>query len=421
MSLKVEYVPIGTLKPYENNAKIHTPEQIEQIKRSIRDFGMNDPIGIWGEDNLIVEGHGRLMACQELGYQEVPVIRLDDLTDEQRRAYTLIHNQTTMNTGFDLEILNEELAKIDLDMDDYGFDEITQTDIEIEEDDFNLDDDDPTAEAKSKPGEVYQLGNHRLMCGDSTKAEDVAKLVKGELADLVMTDPPYNVDVSNSKGMKIENDNMSSPEFAKFINAAMRNMSDSLKVGGSFYVWYGDSEDIAFRQACMNNGMTVKQCLIWVKNSFTLGRQDYQWRHEPCLYGWKEGEGHYFIYDRTQDTVIEDKPIDFDAITREDAVKLLKKLYSDLTPSTVINQDKPTENKLHPTMKPLPMIGRLINNSTRKNDLVLDLFGGSGTTMMACEQLNRRAYLMEFDPHYVDVIIERWEEMTGKKAIKVEE
>lgn len=421
MSLKVEYVPIGTLKPYENNAKIHTPEQIEQIKRSIRDFGMNDPIGIWGEDNLIVEGHGRLMACQELGYQEVPVIRLDDLTDEQRRAYTLIHNQTTMNTGFDLEMLNEELSKIDLDMDDYGFDEITQTDIEIEEDDFDLDDDDPTVEAKAKRGEIYQLGNHRLMCGDSTKAEDVARLMKGELADLVMTDPPYNVDVSNSKGMKIENDNMSSPEFAKFINAAMRNMSDSLKVGGSFYVWYGDSEDIAFRQACMNNGMTVKQCLIWVKNSFTLGRQDYQWRHEPCLYGWKEGEGHYFIYDRTQDTVIEDKPIDFETITREEAVKLLKKLYSDLLPTTVINQDKPTENKLHPTMKPLPMIGRLINNSTRKNDLVLDLFGGSGTTMMACEQLNRRAYLMEYDPHYVDVIIERWEDMTGKKAIKVEE
>lgn len=203
MKLKVEYLPIEEIKPYENNAKIHTPEQIEQIKNSIKQFGMNDPIGIWSKDNIIIEGHGRLMALQELGYEEVPVIRLDDLTDEQRRAYTLIHNQTTMNTGFDIDILNEELENLNIDMSEFGFEDINKDDFEFEEDNFEFEEEEKP-EAKSKRGEVYQLGNHRVMCGDSTNPDDVDKLMNGAMIDLVVTDPPYNVDLGSINKSKVK-------------------------------------------------------------------------------------------------------------------------------------------------------------------------------------------------------------------------
>ena len=284
MKLKVEYYPIDSITPYENNAKIHTEEQVEQIVKSIQEFGMNDPIAIWSEKNIIIEGHGRLMACQRLGMKEVPVIRLDDLTDEQRRAYTLVHNQTTMNTGFDIDILNEELGNLDIDMSEFGFENITEDDIDIEEDGFNFDEELPP-EAKSKRGEIYQLGNHRLMCGDSTKQEDVARLMNGAEADLVVTDPPYNVNISNSQGMQIENDDMQDEAFRQFLIEAFANMNWALKEGGSFYVWYASREHINFEEALNQNGLFVRQQLIWVKNTFILGRSDYHWRHEPCLYG----------------------------------------------------------------------------------------------------------------------------------------
>lgn len=295
MKLKVEYLPIENIKPYENNAKIHTTEQIEQIKKSINAFGMNDPIGIWSKDNIIVEGHGRLIACKELGFNEVPVIRLDELTDEQRRAYTLIHNQTTMNTGFDLEILNEELANIELDMFSFGFDEIAEPEIEINEDDFDLEQIDRKKEAKSKHGEIYKLGEHILMCGDSTKEEDVKKLMNGEFADLVVTDPPYNVNISNSQGMQIENDDMGNDEFLEFLTKAFNCLNISLKEGGAFYIWYASREHVNFEEALNQNDLLVKQQLIWCKNSLVLGRQDYQWKHEPCLYGWK-GRSNSLFY-----------------------------------------------------------------------------------------------------------------------------
>lgn len=414
MKLKVEYLPIDEIKPYENNAKIHTPEQIEQIKASIQQFGMNDPIGIWSKENIIVEGHGRLLACQELGYKEIPVIRLDDLTDEQRKAYTLAHNQLTMNTGFDLDILNQEPADISIDMQEFGFEDINKDDFNIEEDDFEFNEEE-IPEAKAKRGEIYKLGEHILMCGDSTARQDVEKLLNGKIADLVVTDPPYNVAISNSQGMTIENDDMSDESFRKFLNSAFENMSDSLKEGGAFYVWYASREHINFESALLNNNLTVRQQLIWVKNSLVLGRQDYQWRHEPCLYGWKDGEGHYFIYDRTQSTVMEQKEIDIDKLSPEESKKLLKKIYSEI-PSTIIKENKPQKNNLHPTMKPIELIGRLIHNSSEKGQIVLDLFGGSGSTLIACEQLGRKCYMMEYDPIYVDAIIQRYEEFTGKKA-----
>ena len=420
MKLKVEYIPIEQLKPYEKNAKIHTPEQIEQIKKSIQEFGMNDPIGIWGKDNLIVEGHGRLQACKELGVKEVPVIRLDDLTDEQRRAYTLVHNQTTMNTGFDLDVLNEELENLSIDMTEYGFDSISEEDVELEEDGFDFDDDgEPKKEAKSKRGQIYKLGNSILMCGDSTNADDVGKLMNGNVADMVVTDPPYNVAIQNSDGMTIENDDLNNEQFKQFLHGAFANLSASLKPGGAFYIWYASREHINFEQACIDNGLSVREQLIWVKNAMVLGRQDYQWRHEPCLYGWKEGDGHYFIYDRTQTTVFE-KPADFDKMSKDDTVKLLKKIYSEV-PSTIIHEDKPTHNNIHPTMKPVNLIARLIKNSSEKGDSVLDLFGGSGTTLIVCEELGRKCYMMEYDPIYVDAIIERYEEYTGKKAKLISE
>lgn len=420
MKLKVEYIPIGEITPYENNAKIHTEEQIEQIKRSIEEFGMNDPIGIWGKDNIIIEGHGRLMALKELGWDEVPVIRLDDLTDEQRKAYTLIHNQTTMNTGFNIDILNEELQSIDLDMTFYGFDEMPEPEIDIKDDDFNIEDIEPMKEPKSKRGEIYKLGNHYLMCGDSTNPDDVDKLMNGAVADLVVTDPPYNVAISNSQGMTIENDDMADKEFKEFLDKAFYNLSKNLKEGGAFYIWYGDSEDINFRTTCVNNNLSVRQCLIWVKNHFNLGRQDYKWQHEPCLYGWKDGDSHYFIDEFNHPTVIEDK-IDFDSLKKEEAIQLLKEIYEDRLSTTVIHEDKPMMNDLHPTMKPLKLIARLVRNSSKENEKVLDLFGGSGSTLIVCEQLNRQCYMMEYDPVYADAIIKRYEEFTGEKAERIGE
>lgn len=416
MKLKVEYYPIDSIKPYENNAKIHTEEQVAQIIRSIQEFGMNDPIAIWSEDNIIIEGHGRLMACKELGMEEVPVIRLDDLTDEQRKAYTLVHNQTTMNTGFDLDILNAELESLDIDMSEFGFEDITEDDIDIEEDGFEFDEEEQRPWPKSKLGQIYQLGNHRLMCGDSTKQEDIKKLMNGELADLVVTDPPYNVNISNSQGMQIENDDMQDEAFKEFLVQAFNNMSIALKEGGAFYIWYASREHINFESALNENDLYVRQQLIWVKNTFILGRSDYHWRHEPCLYGWKEGEGHYFIDDRTQSTIIEDAGVDFDKLKKEEAIEMLKKIYKDGISTTAIYEDKPTVNDLHPTMKPLSLLARLIKNSSQTKENVLDLFGGSGSTLITCEQLDRKCYMMEFDPVYVDVIIKRWEDFTGKKA-----
>ena len=412
--LKIEYVDIDSIRPYKNNAKLHPQEQIEQIKTSIEMFGMDDPIGIWQDE--IVEGHGRLIACKELGYKEVPIIRLDHLTDEERKAYTLAHNKLTMNSDFDIDILNEELMNFDtIDMSEFGFD----IDLNIEETEIIEDEvpDIPT-EAKSKLGDIYQLGNHRLMCGDSTSEEDVRKLMDGKEADLLFTDPPYNVDVSNSQGMKIKNDNMDNESFKNFLNKAFHCASESLKPGGAFYVWHADSETVNFRTQCEENDLMVKQCLIWVKNGFNFGRQDYKWQHEPCLYGWKEGAGHYFIEEYNHPTVIEDE-IDLDSMKKEEMKKMLEELLTTQTPTTVIHENKPLKNDLHPTMKPVKMCADLIKNSSKKDEIVLDLFGGSGSTLITCEQLDRTCYMMEYDPIYTDVIIERWENFTGEKAVKL--
>lgn len=240
----------------------------------------------------------------------------------------------------------------------------------------------------------------------------------GEQADLLFTDPPYNVNVSNSEGMTIANDNMESSEFRKFLNDAFNCASKSLKPGGAFYVWHADSETINFRETCQENGLMIKQCLIWVKNGFCFGRQDYKWKHEPCLYGWKEGAAHYFVEEFNHPTVIEDM-LDFDKMKKEEMKKLLQEIYSDKVATTVIHEDKPLKNDLHPTMKPLKMCGELIRHSSRKEELVLDLFGGSGSTLIVCEQIKRRCNMMEYDEKYATVIVDRWEQLTGRKAEKI--
>ena len=422
--LQIELVPITAIRPYENNAKIHTPEQIEQIKNSILEFGNNDPIAIDGE-GVIIEGHGRWMALKALGYTEVEVIRLGHLTEEQRKAYTLVHNKLTMNTGFDLDILAEELQAIEnINMKDYDFDLDIADDLileDIEED--NFDPEVPEAEqAKAKRGQVYQLGSHRLMCGDSTIPEDVEKLMGDEQADCLLTDPPYNVNYGgnvssaacNGKHRLIENDNLTDSDFYKFLLAFYQNAEAALKPGGAFYVWHADNEGYNFRKAMKDAGLTQRQTLIWNKNALMIGRQDYQWKHEPCLYGWKEGAGHYFTSSRSETTVIDEEVPDFTKMKKEELVKLLERIYSQAT--TVIDERKPMRSDLHPTMKPLRLMAYLIQNSTRKGELVLDLFGGSGSTLIAAEETGRRCCMMEYDPRYVDVIIQRWEELTGKKA-----
>lgn len=384
MNLKIEYTNINDLKKYHKNAKKHPKEQVNRIANSIKEFGMCDPIGVWGKDNLIIEGHGRLMALKKLGYTEAPIIRLDHLSEEQRKAYTLAHNKSA-ESEWDFEILSDELKSIvDIDMMDFGFDlSLDEEELKVIEDEIP----EIPVEPKAKYGDIYQLGNHRLMCGDATVLEDVRTLMNDNKADLLLTDPPYNVDYEGKTkdSLKIKNDNMGDNQFKQFLTDSFSNANEVMKEGASFYIWHADSEGYNFRSACKDVSWKVRQCLIWNKNTMVMGRQDYQWKHEPCLYGWKDGASHNWYSDRKQTTVLE--------------------------------FNKPSKSELHPTMKPLDLFAYQMKNSTAKGDIVLDLFGGSGTTLMVSEQLDRNAYIMELDPRYVDAIINRWETMTGSKGV----
>ena len=414
MELKI--MNLRDLKPYPKNAKKHPQKQIKNVAESIKEFGWQQPIVV-DEQNVIIIGHCRYQAAKLLKLETVPVHVAEGLDENLVNQLRLLDNKT-IEAESDLDLLLEQIPT--LEFDNYEIDwGIPEEENEVEEDDFDVDSAfDEIEEPISKPGDIYQLGEHRLMCGDSTNRDDVDKLMDGATADILETDPPYNVNISNSQGMKIENDNLTNFEFKAFINDAMGNASRVLKAGGSFYIWFGDAEDISFREACFNNGLSIRQCLIWVKNGFILGRQDYQWQHEPCLYGWKEGAAHYFIDDHTQATVIEDKP-DINKMTKAELKAALKEMLDAKIATTVMHADKPIKNTDHPTMKPLKLLGKQIANSSIKGQTVLDLFGGSGSTMIACEQLERKCYMMEYDPKYCDVIIKRWETFTGKKAEKI--
>ena len=377
-------ITLKDLKPYENNPR-KNDDAVKYVAESIKEFGFKVPIVI-DKNNVIVAGHTRYKAAKKLKMIEVPCIIADDLTEEQIKAFRLADNKVAEKAEWDFDLLNTELDDIiDLDMELFGFEETSQDDDEkAVEDEFEVE---LPAEPKPKLGDIYQLGDNRLMCGDSTVLEDVEKLMGGEQADMLLTDPPYNVNYEGKTKdkLKIKNDQMGNDNFRQFLTDAFSNADMVMKPGAVFYIWHADSEGYNFRGACFDAGWTVRQCLIWNKNSMVMGRQDYQWKHEPCLYGWKEGAGHLWASDRKQ--------------------------------TTVINFDKPTRNDMHPTMKPIPLFDYQIKNNTKGGDVVLDLFGGSGTTIMACEQNGRHGYCMEYDPRYVDVIINRWEKFTGEKAV----
>lgn len=412
-------VPLEALKPYENNARTHSEEQVGQIADSITEFGFLNPILIDTENNIIA-GHGRYMAAQRLGMTSVPCLQIEGLSDEQRRAYILADNRLTELGGWDRELVSNELQ----DLKDAGFDiDLTGFDIDdiVISDDMGPDiseeelEERTAAEPRIKRGEVWILGRHRLMCGDSTDHGDCQKLMGGGSVDLLLTDPPYGISYEGGTDdhMAMENDDLIGSQLYEFLKAAFTNAEEVMRQGAPFYVWYASANTKAFTDALLDSGLSAKEELIWVKQTWTLGRQDYQWRHEPCIYGWKEGAAHYFIGLRSLSTVEDD----IDRLTREQAIERIKELSAY---STAIYENKPVANRLHPTMKPLSLFKKLIRNSSKTGDVVLDLFGGSGTTLIAAEQMDRTCYMMEYDPHYAEVIIQRWEELTGRKATLAE-
>ena len=416
VKIKTFEANLGDLVPTSNNPRQISKKDFETLKRSMSEFPeMRQIREVVVDENLrILGGHQRIKALEALGEKTVPVKQVIGLTEKQKREFIIKDN--IANGEWDLDILANEWDKDEvmnwgLELEDWA-----EETPEIIEDEVP----DPPKEAKSKLGEIYQLGNHILMCGDSTSATDVNFLLGDNLADCLFTDPPYNVNVHNSQGMTIQNDNMDSGEFRTFLDMAFKNASDHLKLGGAFYIWHADGESVNFRESALENGLETRQCLIWVKNSFNFGRQDYKWQHEPCLYGWKNGAGHYFVEEYNHPTVIEDE-LDLDKLSKAEMKKLLDEIYSDNIKKTIIHEDRPLKNDLHPTMKPLKMCADLIRNSTKENEIVLDLFGGSGSTLMVCEQIGRKCFMMEYDPIYTDVIIERWENFTGEKAIKIKE
>lgn len=419
--MQITQMAIKDVHPYENNPR-KNDDAVQYVAESIQQFGFKVPIVV-DKDNIIVTGHTRYKAAKKLKLETVPVIKADDLTDEQIKAYRLADNKVAEKSQWDFNLLQEELEGIfDIDMEAFGFEDLTidLDDKDAEEDDF---DEALPVDPESQMGQIYKLGNHRLMVGDSTKPEDVQKLTEGEELDLCVTDPPYNVDYEGKTKdkLKIENDKMENSHFLEFLTDAFENIHEVLKPGGAFYIWHADSEGFNFRSACKEAELTVKQCIVWNKNTIVMGRQDYQWKHEPCLYGWKEGAAHYFTNDRTQATVYEDQKADPKKMTKAELVAYVKELTADKINASVLNEDKPARSDLHPTMKPVKLIARCIKNSSRPGEAVLDLFGGSGTTLIACEQLDRRCFMMEYDPRYADVIIKRWEKLTGKKAELIKE
>ena len=374
LSKKIVIKKINELVVYGNNPRIND-EAVDAVAASIQAFVFRNPILI-DSNNVIVAGHTRLKASQKLGIEEVPCIVIDDLTDDEVRALRLADNKTAELARWDMGKLSEEIKNIDMDLLQFGFEDLLdKLDDEPEEDDFAEDEELPEVPYSQK-GDLFLLGNHRLICGDSTKLEDVKTLVGEAQVDLLFTDPPYNVDYEGSTGMKIQNDKQDNDSFFKFLTSAFQNAFEVLKPGAAFYVCHSDVEELNFLLAVKNAGFHMSQIIIWLKNSLVLGRKDYHSRNEPILYGWKEGAGHYFIDDRTQDTIWE--------------------------------YDKPKHNDLHPTMKPIPLVARAIKNSSRRGENVLDLFGGSGTTLIAAEQDGRNAFLVEIDEKYVDVIVKRY-------------
>lgn len=388
--IKIDKLIPATYNP-RKNLKPSDAEYVK-IKNSIEKFGFVSPLVI-NKDMTVIGGHQRLKVLKEMGIVEVECIIVDlDKTNEKALNIALNKIQGDWDEE-KLEALLQELKLEDFDTNLTGFDfdevdEILKDVNGSKEDDFDVDSAyEEIEEPITKPGDVWILGKHRLMCGDSAQKEDVMRLMNNQDADMLLTDPPYNVDYvgKTSEALKIKNDNMSDNQFYEFLKKVFENMYSVTKEGASIYVFHADTEGLNFRKAFKDAGYKLAECLIWKKDCFVMGRQDYQWQHEPILYGWKEGAAHHFINDRTQ--------------------------------STILEFDRPRQSSLHPTMKPIDLVARLLKNSSKENDKILDLFGGSGSTIIATEQLNRNCYTMELDPKYCDVIVKRWESLTNKEAI----
>jgi DNA modification methylase len=383
---------IESLIPYCRNSRTHSDAQVAQIASSIKEFGWTNPVLVDG-DNGIIAGHGRILAARKLGLIEVPCIELSHMTETQKRAYVIADNRLAENAGWDNELLALELGDLKaegFDLDMLGFD-IEELGALLEPDAKDgLTDEDSAPELSDTPisqaGDVWLCGDHRVMCGDSTSTADVERLMAGYKADLIITDPPYNVayEGGTEEKLTIKNDSMSAESFYQFLFAAYTAMFLVAKDGAGLYVFHADSEGMNFRKAMVEAGFKLAQCCVWVKQQFVMGRQDYHWQHEPVLYGWKATAAHRWYTDRKQ--------------------------------STVWNFDRPQRNDVHPTMKPIALIEYPLLNSSRGGDVVLDLFGGSGSTMIACEKHGRSSRLMELDGKYCDVIVKRWQEFTGGDA-----
>lgn len=385
---QMQLVPIDKLVPYVNNARTHNAEQINKLRSSLREFGFINPV-IIDSDYGVIAGHGRLMAAKEEGITEVPCVFVDYLTESQKKAYILADNRMAMDAGWDEELLRIEIESLQAEAFDIGltgFDDQEIADLFAGENDSKAKDDDFDLSAALEKaafvekGDIWQVGRHRLMCGDATNAADVTLLMDGKKANLVLTDPPYGVSFKSSDGLSIQNDSMKGNEFYQFLYSAFKNVADVLEKGGAAYVFHADTEGLNFRRAFIDAGFHLAGCCIWVKDSLVLGRSDYQWQHEPVLYGFLQNGKHAWYSDRKQ--------------------------------TTIWNFAKPKRNKNHPTSKPLDLLGYPIGNSTQENAIVVDTFGGSGSTLMACEQMNRTCYMMELDEKYASVILRRYVEDT---------
>lgn len=383
---EMQLVDIHKLIPYVNNARTHNVQQINKLRSSLREFGFINPV-IIDRDFNVIAGHGRIMAAKEEGINEVPCVFVDYLTEAQKKAYILADNRMAMDAGWDEELLKVEIEALqaeDFDLSLTGFDESELSGFFDTADDAKDDDFDVDAELEKPPvtksGDLWLLGNHRLLCGDSTKAETYEMLMNGKKANLVVTDPPYNVNYQGTAG-KIKNDNLENDKFYQFLFDAFTCMEKAMADDASIYVFHADTEGLNFRKAFADAGFYLSGTCIWKKQSLVLGRSPYQWQHEPCLFGWKKNGKHQWYSDRKQTTIWE--------------------------------FDKPKKNGDHPTMKPVPLIAYPIKNSSMSNCIVLDPFGGSGSTLIVCEQTNRICHTIELDEKYCDVIIKRYIEQVG--------
>ncbi len=383
---EMQLVPIEKLVPYVNNARTHSPEQINKLRSSLREFGFINPV-IIDRDYGVIAGHGRILAAKEEGIKEIPCVFADHLTEAQKKAYIIADNRMAMDAGWDEELLRVEIEALQAEAFDLsltGFDEkeladLFQEDSEVEDDDFDVDGE-LKEPAITQMGDVWTLGRHRLVCGDSTKEETYEVLMQGQKANLVLTDPPYNVNYEGAAG-KIKNDNMAGDKFYQFLLDAFTNMEKVMANDASIYVFHADTEGLNFRKAFADAGFYLSGCCIWMKPSLVLGRSPYQWQHEPCLYGWKKKGKHQWYADRKQ--------------------------------TTIWSFEKTKKNTDHPTMKPIPLLAYPIKNSTMSNTLVLDPFGGSGSTLIACEQTDRSCFTIELDEKFCDVIVKRYIEQVG--------